>query len=167
MERLYFAFCMRMNGSNTFVIWYQAESDGFLRKPDNRLVAAFSIECLADAASRIGVTLAADQIIDYDFDRLRVWCQHPSAENVECPAFLDAWNCFDDLAGLRLNPDSAYAKLSRNAGPTYDKLFWGNNLPSVTPPGELFTPSWEADELETIRQVMEAGLALVEAELRM
>ncbi len=48
----------------------------------------------------------------------------------------------------------------------YDKLFWGCNLPAVTPPGEWFTPEWREDELAVIRQTFEAGLAQLESELR-
>jgi hypothetical protein len=166
VERLYFACCVRMNGSDAFVIWYQDEHDGFVRSPDGQLLVADSFRSLAAVAAGMGLPLVPDETAEYDFDRLRDWCRRPSAEGVECPAFLNAWNFFDDLAGLHNNPDSPYAKLSRGAGQSYDKLFWGNNLPSVTPPGERFTPSWGADELDSIRRVMEAGLGLVEAELR-
>src|SRR5437763_4943323 len=52
----------------------------------------------------------------------------------------DAWNFFDDLTGLHAAPGTEYAQLSRAAAACYDKLFWGNNLPSVTPPGERLFP---------------------------
>jgi hypothetical protein len=40
MERLYFACRVRLNGSDTFVIWFQDERDGFVRHSDGHLVAA-------------------------------------------------------------------------------------------------------------------------------
>ncbi len=43
---------------------------------------------------------------------------------------------------------------------------WGCNLPAVTPPGELFEPAWQENELIAIRRVLEAGLELFESELR-
>jgi len=151
---------------DAFVVWYEDERDGFVRCPNGRLLAAESIEDLKAAAVGMGLLLVPDDVVEYDFDRLREWCRRPTTEGVECSEFLNAWNFFDDLAGLHDHPGTAYAQLSRSAGECYDKLFWGNNLPSVTPPGEQFTPSWSADEVERIRQVMEAGLELVEVELR-
>jgi len=113
----------------------------------------------------MGLQLVPHDVVEYDFDRLRSWCRQPSAAGIDYSAFLNAWNFFDDLAGLHDNPGTAYARLSRGAGRGYDKLFWGSNLPSVTPPGEWFTPSWGADELDSIRRVLEAGLGLVQGEL--
>jgi hypothetical protein len=147
LDRTYFACHVRLNDSDAFVIWYQDERDGFIRQPDERLVVAKSIEDLEEAAARIGSALAWEQPTEYDFDRLRDWCRHPSAETVECAAFLNAWNFFDDLARIHENPHSSYANLSRKAAPTYDRLFWGNELPSVTPPDERYCPDWSADDL--------------------
>jgi len=113
----------------------------------------------------MGLSLVPDEPARYDFDQLREWCIGAEASGVDCPALLNAWNFFDDLARLHDDAESDYAKLSRGAETSYDKLFWGNNLPSMTPPGESFTPVWSAEELEDIRRVMEAGLKLVEAEL--
>ena len=166
MERLYFACRVRLNGADVFVIWYQDERDGFIRRPEGRLLTAESREALAAKATELGLLLVPDDLVEYDLDRLRAWCRRPNAEAVDCPAFLNAWNFFDDLAGLHDKPNTTYARLSREAAGSYDKLFWGNNLPSVTPPGERFYPSWAADELEGVRRVMETGLGLMEAELR-
>lgn len=165
MERLYFPCKLRMNGTDTFVVWYQEERDGFVRRPDGRLLHARCLEGLASAAAEIGLTLVPDEPAPYDFDQLRGWCMGAEASGIDCPAFLNAWNFFDDLARLRDDPDSDYANLSRSAAQCYDKLFWGKSLPSVTPPGERFTPDWSAEELRDIRRVIEAGLRLVETEL--
>jgi hypothetical protein len=154
-----------MNGADTFVLWYQDERDGFVRDPDGQLLAARSLEALASAASELGLSLVQDGPSLYDFDKLREWCVRTEAAGVDCAAFLNAWNFFDDLARLHEDRQWDYAKLSQRASQTYDKLFWGNNLPSVTPPGERFTASWSAEELEEIRLVMEAGLRLLKAEL--
>jgi len=101
----------------------------------------------------------------YDFDRVRTWCDAPVAAGVECRAFLDVWNFLDDLSGLPADADTPYTRLSRAAAGSYDKLFWANNLPAVTPPGEHFDPSWSPEELTAIRGVFEAGLDVLASEL--
>lgn len=79
--------------------------------------------------------------------------------------FLNAWNFLDNLASLHEGADSAFNRLSHEAA-CYDKLFWGNNLPAITPAGEFYRPSWRDEELAEIRSVFEAGLDLLNDELR-
>lgn len=40
----------------------------------------------------------------------------------------------------------------------YEKLFWGNNLPTVTPAGKTYVPVWTQNELERLRSVMAYGI---------
>jgi len=113
--RLYFVCRLRFHGSDTFVIWYQDERDGFLRTPDGRLLCAPTHEDIAATAAARGIAFDPDKITDYDFDQLEQWCRTPRAEQVDCPVFLNAWNFFDDLAGLHDTPDTPYARLSHEA----------------------------------------------------
>jgi hypothetical protein len=163
--RVYYLCRVRLNGEGSFVAWSPGEPDSFLRDAANRLLVARNPEALMTATRSLGVTQVGGEPTDYDLDRIREWCAVPEAGGVDCPAFLNAWNFFDDLAGLHGGADTPYTRLSREAAGCYDKLFWGNNLSAVTPPGERFTPSWEPDELDRIRRVMAAGLELVEAEM--
>jgi hypothetical protein len=161
VERLYFCCRVRLNGADTFVVWYEDERDGFVHSSDGRLAAAASRDALATVIAKMGISLVPDDCIAYDFDRLKEWCLWPTAEGVECSKFLNAWNFFDDLGGLYTDPASAFAQLSRESASCYDKLFWGNNLPSVTPPGERFEPSWLPEDLEAMRGIFEAGLLIL------
>jgi hypothetical protein len=165
VERLYFPCRVRLNGSDVFLLWYTDERDGFLRLPGGRLLLGSSIDGVAASAARVGVALASEAPASYDFDRLRAWCQRPSAGGIEYSPFLDAWNLFDDLAGLHAAPESEYGRLSWAAAGCYDKLFWGSNLPSVTPPGARFEPSWSPEELVAVTQVFEAGINCFVAKL--
>jgi hypothetical protein len=162
---VYYVCRVRLNGERVFIAWSPGEPDNFLRDTADRLLVARSQEALAAATRPRGVTHVGGEPTDYDLDRIREWCAAPEAARVDCSAFLNAWNFFDDLAELHGGADTAYTRLSRQAAGCYDKLFWGNNLPAVTPPGERFIPSWEPDELDCIRRVMGAGIQLVEAEM--
>jgi len=48
----------------------------------------------------------------------------------------------------------------------YDKLFWGNNLPAMTPPGERFVPTWSAEELEALAALLSAGFAMLSSSMQ-
>jgi hypothetical protein len=156
---------LRLNDANVFVVWYSSDRDGFVRSDGGRLLARSAREALlADARSK-DIQFADFDVIDYDFDRIRSWCNRPDAASVECSPFLNAWNFFDDLAGLHNGGDQPYIRLSRAAGGCYDRLFWGCNLSPVTPPGEHFEPVWQADELMMIQEVLLAGVELLESEI--
>jgi hypothetical protein len=163
--KIYYACIVRLNGDKVFVAWSPGEPDSFLRDTAGRLLVARSPEALAAATRTRGVTPVGGDPADYDFDRIRGWCATPEAAGVDCPAFLNAWNFFDDLAGLHSGADTRYTRLSRRAAGCYDKLFWGNNLPAVATTDERYIPSWESAELGRIRRVMRAGIELMEAEL--
>jgi hypothetical protein len=165
VERRYYACRIRRHASEFLVVWFMSDRDGFLRLPDGRLLTEVSWEALTTRMEAMGISLASEDPTDYDFDLIGIWCQRPTKEGITCSAFLNGWNFFDDLAGLHTAPTTDYARLSRAASGCYDKLFWGNNLPSVTPPGQRFDPPWSYDELAAIRQVFEAGLNMVEKEL--
>jgi hypothetical protein len=156
--RSYYPCRIQFNGQAKLVAWYSADRDGFLRDPDGRLV-------VVDTAEALGVTLEVSDVVDYDFDRIRAWCSAPKAASVDCQTFLNAWNFLDDLTGLHTGEKSLHVQLSRSAGNVYDKLFWGNNVPAITPPGEQFVPQWSNEDLELMRNVFQSGLAVLDAEL--
>jgi hypothetical protein len=164
-ERLHYPRRVQLNGTAVFVIWFSSERDGFVRGDDGRLLAACTPGALTVAAGARGIPLVNDEPVDYDFDRIRAWCAASDGARIDCSAFLNAWNFLDDLAGLHHGADTEYTRLSRKAAACYDKLFWGNILPAVTPPDERFEPVWRADELIDIRRVIETGLGLLKSEL--
>ena len=158
MDRCYYACQLLLNSVDTFVIWYSDGLDGFVVTPEGYLVAANSSENLVMIAANLGLKLEHQKITVYDFDSLLAWCQAPASEGVHATMFLNAWNFFDDLTGLQANLESRYVFLSRQASYIYEKLFYGNNLPSITPIGEHYIPSWSNDELIEMRLVFMAGL---------
>ncbi len=149
-----------------FVVWRSNEHDDFLRDANGHLLTAPDLESLAATMRALGLQWEEVEPIEYDFDRIREWCAAPDAAGVDCPAFLNAWNFFDDLSRSLAGTDTPYGRLSRNAEERYDRLFWGSNLPAMTPSGCRFGAVWSAEDLSEIRLVMLAGLKLVETELR-
>jgi hypothetical protein len=135
-----------LDGPATFLLWYTDERDGLVREPDGRLLRAPSPEAMTEAVGERGLRAEAGDEQCYDLDAIAAWCRSPTPAGIDCPAFLDAWNLSDDSAGTHgpadrvARPDADYVTLSRASSAAYDKLFWGNNLPSVTPPGERYEP---------------------------
>ena len=154
----YYPCRVRLDGCDRFVAWYTAEHDGFARHPDGRLVVAATLDGL-------DVPWTESHLTVYDFDRVQNWCETPEQSAIDCPAFLDAWNFLDDLAEFHAGARAPYTRASQTAGDCYNRLFWSNNPPAITPPGERFVPSWSAEDLVAIREVFETGFGVLRSEL--
>lgn len=69
-------------------------------------------------------------------------------------AVLTVWNGMDDLVPALGLP---FAFQGRLANRVRDKLFWGLNLPSVTPPGRHYVPVWRRKEAAKAVKALRAG----------
>jgi hypothetical protein len=105
-------------------------------------------------------TIEDEKPILYDLDFIAAWVAVP-VEPVDCVQVLNAWNLFTDISASVHSPrNSAFETLKSRSRVLYDKIFWGNNLPAVTPIGEHFVPSWSQSELRSIAEILAAGLHL-------
>ena len=67
---------------------------------------------------------------------------------------LEGWNFLEDLArSLDIDESIAIFK-SQILSKMYNKLFFGNNLPSVTPDGKSYTPMWTFDEVDQLKSAI-------------
>jgi hypothetical protein len=115
-------------------------------------------------ASTEGLALEDEDPDDFllvNLDTVAHWLklkQMKRSRRVDCPVFLNAWNLFEDFShtvGANFDPNkgplgpfddlsNAGTKEDLDKGRTdkiYAKIFWGNNLPSLTPPVNSTRPS--------------------------
>jgi hypothetical protein len=136
------------------MIWYGGESDGVLLSESDRIALFASRDELVRYATDRNLGLEAEVGIVYDFDDLSRWLANAVSETVDCEFLLNMWNMCADVAGSL----GAGLEEPEAAMPIYDKLFRGCNLPSMTPPGERFKPSWSVDEIAVMSDVLSGGL---------
>jgi hypothetical protein len=155
---------IRIDGTDRVVFW---ESGGDVASDRVELDAAgfvitFPSEATArEVAAAEGRLLADEEAPLYDFDAIDAWCR--STETVrDCSQLLDAWNLLADLP----RGDNLFASADARATETYDKLFFGCNLPSITPIGEHYVPVWGATELAVLKHLLLLGIAELRARLR-
>jgi hypothetical protein len=172
-ERLYpqnhYACRYRLDGEDRYLRWFDGGpptwEDGVVLDDDGTVPAFGSIEEVAACALARGVALGEAGMFAtlHNLDVVAAWLERPSAEEVDCDALLSAWNLVADVAvsvGAGLDP-WADATIG-----VYQKLFWGNNLPAMTPPGERYVPEWDADEVGQIAEVLGEGLRVFRAAVR-
>jgi hypothetical protein len=147
---------------DVYFIWVSESNanvrDRVLLDAEN-LIPAFSSEGAAREFATANVSTVSEGLAHtYHFDVLAEWCATPRAADLDVKAALDAWNLFTDLEYKSDEATNLFDQVQESANALYDKLFWANNLPSVTPDGEKFTPDWEQTELARLSWVLRAGL---------
>ena len=148
-----------------YFLWHTDESpsgsqpDGVLLDEAGRLLTFTSLADLQGFAHRRGLSLDSNVNAEpLDLDAVQRWLGAARRTTVDCQEFLNAWNLFSDFAStvdgkLRHIDDQKEVRI-------YDKLFWGNNLPALTPPGKEYVPLWTRSEVARLRNVLNKGMQL-------
>ena len=160
--RSHYGVRLRLDGVERLMVWYSDESDGVLTSSPGRIALFKDPAEVERYATQQNLKLEPEPVALYDFDRLAQWLAQPSREALDCRFLLDAWNMLCDVAF------SVGAKIEerRDAQGVYDKLFWGCNLPSMTPPGEHFEPRWSDEDVLILSEVLSSGLRLLRGAVR-
>ena len=93
----------------------------------------------------------------HKLDIVQIFLKNEKTKVVECKEFSSAWNLFKDLSNSTNGNFDANKKLTKKI---YEKLFWGCNLPTVTPEGKSYEPIWSKKELKIIRETLTLGFQM-------
>ena len=164
-RRLYI-YPLILEGKQLHLLWRDGDDgpDEVLVEDDG-CIALYSSEALARDAAPEGDEVATESGREtLDLDKLSAWCRRPVAETVDCHLVLDAWNLFSDVPDIRNDP--SFRALEMGANKQYEKVFFGCNLPAVTPEGEHYVPTWSEAEIQKIRDVLVAGFERFQSRVR-
>jgi hypothetical protein len=155
----YFPLLYKSEGRQRFLIWVGGEKDSIVVDADGSIPTfddAFSLRQYAELRQ---YNLETEEPVLHDLDWVQSWCADENAR-INCSEALNAWNLFADIAASVQGAGHDFCVADHSASPTYQKLFWGSNLPSVTPEGESYVPEWSVIELENLRTVLSLGIDL-------
>jgi hypothetical protein len=167
------AFCKKYNGKimlqrvfvekitdkakTYFMIWLSNDMDGYLTRAQ-RLVAFRSPGAASAYLTQIGLSLTSTEISTYNFGnilpKIALLNKKPQHRH-QVGATL---NALDDMVRSLGYPFPAERTAETDL--IQDKLFFGRNYPTVTPPGKIYIPRWRATELQTMTTMMRYGLRI-------
>jgi hypothetical protein len=124
-----------------------------------RMLTFSDVSALAAYAAAKHYPLEHEEPKRHDLD-WAVTCLSRAIPAVDCVEALAAWNLFSDVALSIHGAGRAFEELDKQSRAIYEKLFWGNNLPSLTPEGCHFDPEWSSDEITVLATVLRAGLEM-------
>lgn len=173
MKKMYYRCWYRLDSYDRYLIWYNVEEvdedlDGVVLDAQGDIPIFDSSDALLSYAQNQNISLVTEEPILHDLDVLAQWSHikqssPASSATIDCDAFLSAWNLFADVSrSLGAHFDSDREK----SGEIYMKLFWGNNLPSLTPEGKCFIPTWSEDEEQVINEILSQGLQMFRESIR-
>lgn len=139
-----------------FLIWYEDENDENRVYTSGRKAVTFWREDEARLkAEQLGITVT--ETCFFDVERLDYWIAMHQKE-IACEFLIDFWNLFSDIA-YSVGKELELIK-TRRLKRCYNKLFWGLNLPAVTPEGCEYEPIFTKRERKLIREVMHTGMEI-------
>ncbi|MEW5858947.1 MAG: hypothetical protein AB1861_16445 [Cyanobacteriota bacterium] len=158
MTPKYFIFWYRLDQVDSYLIWYENEPDGVILDSTGIVPIFPEIDRLLAYVGSLGLHLEKQELILLDLDVVKHWLDKQRNTHIDCDRFLCAYNLFSDVA-LSVD-DNGFDRDRQRTNSIYNKLFWGNNLPVVTPLGKHYEPIWRDDEIEMLRELLEYGLKM-------
>lgn len=160
MGRNFYKVLCRIDGRDRYLIWYNNDQDGLIINK-NVFIASFPNVKTLEAYAREENIVVNDGVTAYNFDELASWVAQPTEAQIDCNSFLDAWNLFGDVAASVGESGRFYTAIDKRYFKTYQKLFFGCNVPAITPPGEKYIPCWTVSDIKNMVRVFKTGLELL------
>lgn len=154
-----YPFLFKFHGLGKILFWSYGKGKGkdhFLRKDDGQIaIAKTSVDVRKIFGSSNDAIIHWDEIavLDMDWFLRNVRGIRPSRCSTTrvCREMIFAWNSLEDFAYTLGIPRNLRIFRSKVLAKMYDKMFRGNNLPSVTPEGRSYSPIWTKSEIQEFR----------------
>ncbi len=164
MKREYYILWYQLDKNDGYLIWFSTDDKDGIWINENNLILSFqNIEDLQRFTSEIGISIKKEDPLLHNLDIVKQWLSEDSAEIKDYNPFLDAWNLFDDVSYSTNSNFNSDRKVTKKI---YEKIFWGCNLPAVTPEGKSYEPIWSKKELKIIKETLSDGFQIFEKNIK-
>lgn len=162
MRREIFILWYRLDKKDRYLLWISGENDVVYVK-NERIPSFASVTALLKFASSQGLVIEEEEPVLHDLDKVEAWIE-VIEQPIDCKELLNAWNLFTDIANTFDMPFKGSIK-DRIRNNIYDKLFYGNNIYSLTPTGEYYVPLWLEKEKIRLAEILVEGLSMLKAKI--
>jgi hypothetical protein len=160
-SNLHYVVCLRTSHQDFYLLWKDGgnEPDRYVTLPESsrflhaktraglvRLARANDIEVSSEPAHLVDIAK-----MESTLGRLRPG--RPLSQR-SAQVLMASWNALEDMCNSIGVPIPPVAGSKAEVQHVYDKLFYGNNLPSVTPEGSVYQPAFSSRELAVLRSAL-------------
>jgi hypothetical protein len=164
----YYALWYRLDSQDRYLVWVEGEdsSKDTVMLDRNGYLLVFDLpDRVLDYAEKNNLSISVENLSVHDLDRIESWIGNISSP-LDCVNILSAWNLFSDVSHSVERYQERFVLLDRTHHEIYNKIFFGNNLPSITPEGETYVPEWSLAELDIVCDLMSSGITMFRGNLR-
>jgi hypothetical protein len=152
MKKIVYPFSFSFSKNSKTLIWIPGDDnqrDHFLKQDDGDLLEIKTENGLAAALDGTTILWEEEAKCDLDkfFSSVKRLSHRVKSSRQTCIRLLDGWNFLEDLAYTFDLPRDLPIFNDEDVARFYMKVFYGNNLPSMTPEGCQFAPVWTAEEV--------------------
>src|SRR5215472_5056232 len=160
MSEIWYPLALKVGGRTLFLLWVSDDwALNRLRAEAGQVVSFSDEESAREYALAENLTLAPKEEVRLnDLDSAIRWLDADADAEPDCRILLAIWNLAGDVARAVNEP---FEDRGGVLDGIYNKLFFGNNLPSMTPPGEQYQPEWTEKELGLLRARIEMAVDLI------
>ncbi len=98
MNRIYYRLWYRLDGTDGYLIWFSNDNDGIVTELNGTVPSFRDQESLYAYAASHQIEIDAGEPLLHDLDIVARWLSNLPSTEIDCDAFLTAWNLFHDLA---------------------------------------------------------------------
>ena len=151
----YFPYCYKFNGKHKYLIWYSNGQDGFVLDDNNKMTCVSSRNRLIKFTMENKMHIKWEECGNIDLDKFFIALKNIRTRRASsirtCSILLAGWNFIEDIL-FTFNLEQCRKALHTPVlNKAYDKLFYGNNLPAITPEGNEYQPLWLKEEIKEMR----------------
>jgi hypothetical protein len=133
-----------------------SKGDYFKTEINGTLYIAKNIQDAKEKFSDMSSNIFWSEVAIINFDKFWLSVKNlkpgKSASTKTCKILLDGWNFLEDLIRT-IGQESDLLRLRTPIlNKMYEKLFYGNNLPAITPEGKSYNPIFKRAEIATFRK---------------
>jgi hypothetical protein len=144
-----------------FLAWEDRDVGGAIFRKDTNTECLLICESISDLKAKLDEASQSrfcEELFEINFDEFWVSVKNlriNRASSIKtCKILLDGWNIMEDLIRTVGQESDLLSLRCPVLDKLYEKLFWGNNLPAVTPEGASYSPIWMQEEIIIFRREM-------------
>jgi hypothetical protein len=157
-EKTYYPLYTVLSQKYLFLLWFSNDIDGVVVE-NNKIVTFASLHEISDYAKSKQINLMTSDFILHNFDNITLWLEDYENKDINCVEILNIWNLLTDIAQT-LKIEFIGNHKDKVTSKIYDKLFFGNNLPAITPNGKFYIPTWTKLERKKLAEILTEAICI-------
>jgi hypothetical protein len=153
-DRDYHITWYRFDGRDGYLISFMGEPDGCVVDSEGKIPSFQNQKSAILFAASLEIPIVEKELLLDDLDLAQTWVNNKRLRAIDCNNLLTVWNFLDDVS---VSVNGNFDSKKKRTNKIYDKIFFGNNLPAITPKGERYEPIWSKAERDIIREVLSLG----------